>query len=139
MSFNVMPNRDVTETLLCKEYRAWPGYVEATFDRLYQSEMEKSPSHLIVVTAQAHAQKLAYIAIAESFGRPYVPTDPEYLKMWWTCSYSTMPKMIREEEDIKQLLWIIELVKTGPKAYAFEAYSRVSDMELWARAAVFLI
>jgi hypothetical protein len=130
----------VTETLHFKEYRAWPGYVEADFDRSYHSDMEKSPSHLIFLTAEAHAQKLAYIALAESFGRPYEAPQTEYFKMWWTCCYCNVPKMIRNEEDLRQVLWVIELVRTGPKAYSLETYSRMAgNMELWGRASVFLI
>ena len=138
MSFNVMPGRGVTETLHCKEYRAWSGYVEADFDRTYKSEMRNSPSHLIFLTAEAHAQKLAYIAIAESFERPYVPSEPEYFKIWWTSAHCNVPEMIRDEQDLMQVLWVTEFVQTGPKAYSLEVYSRIcGSMELWGRASVF--
>jgi hypothetical protein len=140
MCFNVMPGRSVTETMFFKEYRAWPGFVEADFDRTYQSEMANSPSHVVFLTAEAHAQKLAYIALAEILGRPYVATEPEYFKIWWTCCYCNVPKMIRVEENLKQTLWVISFEKTGSKSYSLEAYSRVSEiMELWAQAGVFLI
>jgi hypothetical protein len=140
LSFNIMPGRNVTETLHFKEYRVWSRYVEAEFDRSYQSDMEKSPSHLVFLTAEAHAQKLAYIAVAEMFERPYDPSDKEYFKIWWTCCFCNVPKMIRDEENLVQSLWIIELVRTGQKSYSLEAYSRVSgNMDLWAKAGVFLI
>jgi hypothetical protein len=140
MQFNVMPERTVTETLRFKEYRVWPNYVEADFDRSYESEMEKSPSHHIFLSAEAHAQKLAYIALAASFGCPYVPTEKEYFKIWWTSCFCNIPKMIRSENNLQQVLWVTEFVKTGPKAYQFEAYSRVCEsMEILGRAGVFLI
>lgn len=140
LAFNVMPNRPVRETLECREYRVWPNYVEADFDRRYMSSMEASPSHLIVMTAQTHGQKLAYLAIAESFGRPYQPDDKEYFKMWWTASYCNVPTMIRIERNLQQSLWITELLKIGPRSYMVEAYSRVCEsMEIWARGPLFLI
>jgi hypothetical protein len=140
MHFNIMPDRRVAETLRFKEYRVWQNYAEADFDRSYESEMENSPSHHVFLTAEAHAQKLAYIALAESLGRPYVPTEKEYFKIWWTCCYCNIPKMIRVEENLQQVLWVTEFVKTGPKAYKLEAYSRVCEsMEIWGRAGVFLI
>jgi len=102
--------------------------------------MEKSPSHHIFLTAEAHAQKLAYIALAEYFGRSYVPADKEYFKIWWTCCYCNVPKMIRSEESLQQVLWVTEFQRTGPKSYSLEAYSRVCEiMEIWACAGVFVI
>jgi len=140
LHFNVLPDRGVTEKLHIKEYRTWPKYIEADFDRSYESEMEKSPSHHVFLTAGAHTQKLAYIALAESFGRPYIPSDREFFKIWWTGCYCNIPKMIRTEENLQQVLWVTEIVKTGPKAYSLEVYSRICEvMELWARAGVFLI
>ena len=37
--FNVMPDRIVEETLYLSEYRVWPRYAEATFNRRYESQM----------------------------------------------------------------------------------------------------
>jgi hypothetical protein len=140
LEFNVMPGRTVTETFHFKEYRVWPGYVEAAFDRTYESAMEKSPSHVVFLTAEAHAQKLAYIALAQSFGRPYDAAEKEYFKIWWTCCFCHVPNMIRDESNLTQALWIIECLNTGERSHALEAYSRIgTTMELWARARVFLI
>src|SRR5262245_18419861 len=101
--------------------------------------MEKSPSHLVFLTAEAHAQKLAYIALAETLGTPHDPTQKEYFKIWWTACYCNVPKMIRDEKNLRQVLWATEFVKSGPKAYAIEIYSCVGSLELWGRAGVFLI
>jgi hypothetical protein len=140
LSFNVMAGRFVTETFHCKEYRVWPGYVEADFSRSYESQMAQSPSHVILATAEAHAQKLAYIALAEVLGTPYAATQPEYFKIWWTSCYCNVPKMIRKEDSLRQSLWVLEFQRSGPTSYSLEIYSRVSgSMEILARAGVLLI
>src|SRR4051812_49354203 len=73
LTFNVMPNRPVTEKLKIREYRLWDRYAEATLDREYFSSMEKSPNHLVFLTACAHFQKICYVYLTHEFGFEYGP------------------------------------------------------------------
>jgi len=113
--FNVMPDRPVRENLYIKEYRIDNSYAEATFDRDYFSSMEKSPDHLIFLTAQVHTQKLLYLLLTKYFGFNYDANAKEHLKIWPTQVSVDMPKMVRDNENVVQKLWIhsVEAVKEG--------------------------
>ena len=58
VSFNVMPERNVTETLHIKEYHIKHREITGVFDREYETSMKHSPNHLIFLTALVHLQKL---------------------------------------------------------------------------------
>jgi hypothetical protein len=139
LTFNVMPDRPVTETLYIHEYRVWPRYVEAEFDRTYQSRMRASPSHLIFLTALAHLQKMIYVALCHEFNLPYDPKGPERLKLWPTKIDVKIPVLIKQEEDLVHRVYIRQLKKRDDKTYKVVVESRVGSMQLNGEAPVFLM
>jgi hypothetical protein len=100
ITFNILPNRNVKETLKIKEYRIWDRYIEAVFDREYVSEMKKSPDHLIFVTALIHMQKILYVYVCHEFGIEYKPFEEEKVKFWPMKVDVSIPKLIRSSNDI---------------------------------------
>jgi hypothetical protein len=104
--FNVMQDRPVKENFYIKEYRIDNSYGEATFDRDYFSSMEKSPDHMIFLTAQVHTQKLLYLVLSKYFGFEYSANSKENLKIWPTQVSVDMPKMVRDNENVVQKLWV---------------------------------
>lgn len=139
LSFNVMPDRPVQETLFIREYRVWDRYVEATFDRTYHSSMRASPSHLIFLTALAHTQKLLYVAICHEFGIPYDPNGPERFKMWPTKVEVKIPVMITQEQDLVQRLYIREIKKRDDKTYKLSIESRIGSLSITAQVPLFFL
>jgi len=138
--FNVMPGLDVSETLIVHEYRIWDGYVEATFDRTYESAMKKSPSHLIFLTALVHAQKAAYLAACRHFGRTYASGEAEFCKFWWTDVQVEIPKLIRREEDLVQKLWLTNCRPTGEASYQMNLLTTFCDsLTIRGSAPMFLV
>ena len=138
--FNVMPGLDVAETLKVREYRIWDGYVEATFERTYESAMTHSPSHLIFLTALVHSQKVAYLAMCRHFGRTYTSGEDEFCKFWWTDVHVEIPKLIRRETDLVQRLWLTDCRRTGDASYSLDMVSTCCDsLTIRASAPMFLI
>jgi hypothetical protein len=109
--FNVMPDRPVEESFKVKEYRVWPKYAEATFDREYFSSMKKSPDHLIFLTGLVHTQKLIYIYLCNEWGIPYGPNEVEKFKIWPTKVEIDMPTMVRKKNDVVQTLHVNSLTE----------------------------
>lgn len=138
-SFNVMPDRPVEETLKVREYRCGPGYVEAHFDREYRSAMKASPSHLIFLTALAHTQKMLYLALCREFALPYDPEGPELLKMWPTKIDVKIPKLIAEEKDLVQKLWLRSVKKLPNGARRAVVDVRVDSMQIHAVVPIFML
>ena len=140
LSFNVMPDRNVSETLHVREYRVWPSYAEASFDRTYASAMAASPSHLIFLTGLAHTQKLVYILMAHRLGLEYTPGGPELGKFWVTDVRIHIPRMIRQDENLIQRLWIVDATPTSKTAWSVEICTSFCDsMTFWARSPFFLL
>jgi hypothetical protein len=128
MRFNVMPGRTVEETFYVREYRIWPRYIEAEFDRSYLSEMKNSPSHVVFLTALVHTQKLMYLYMCHEVGIEYSPTAEEQLKLWPTKVNVRMPKMIVEERGITHRLHVTRLRRLGEKTYKMFIRSRVENI-----------
>jgi hypothetical protein len=117
MRFNVMPGRFVEETFFVSEYRIWNRYIEAQFDRTYVSEMEKSPSHVIFLTALIHIQKLTYLYMCHELGIEYRSEDSERMKLWPTRVNVLMPRMVTEESRLFQRLKITSFRQIDAKTY----------------------
>lgn len=138
--FNVMPDRPVEEQLRLKEYRVWDRYVEAQFDRTYRSTMEKSPDHLIFLTALTHSQKMIYLALCREFGFAYKPQGKELLKIWPTKVEVRMPKLCDDTEDVVQELRILELKQFDAMTYKVRIESRVGGaIHIAAECPVYLL
>ncbi|MEQ8763133.1 MAG: hypothetical protein RL885_04350 [Planctomycetota bacterium] len=130
LSFNVMPGRPVSETLTIKEYRVGERYIEATFDREYHSSMDKSPSHLIFLTALVHTQKLLYAALCEELGLEYDPEKSESIKIWPTRLDIELPRMVRKNRDIVQRLWITDLEQVSETEYRVSLFTKI-ESQIW--------
>lgn len=126
--FNVMPNRPVEEILKIKEYRIWDRCIEARFDREYHSSMDRSPNHLIFLSALVHLQKMLYVYFCDEFGLQYDPFGPEKLKIWPTKVEVNMPKMITETDDLKHQVIIDNFMKTNENAYYGSSTSFINDL-----------
>lgn len=138
--FNVMPHRPVKETLYVREYRIHDLYGEATFDREYFSSMEKSPDHLIMLTAQAHTQKLKYLVLAKYFGFTYSPSAKESLKIWPTELSIRLPRMVRDTTGVTQKLWVTELKHLKGNTYQAKITTTFNDIvEIDAVSTIYLI
>lgn len=138
-SFNVMPDRPVTETLKVREYRCGPRYVEAHFDREYQSSMKASPSHLIFLTALAHTQKMLYLALCKELDLPYEPKEAELFKMWPTKIDVRIPTLLAQEKDLVQQLWLrsVKTLPNGARRAVIDV--RVDTMQIHATVPVFML
>mgnify|MGYP001364537683 CR=1 FL=1 len=140
ISFNVMPGMPVKETLLIKEYRIWHRYIEAQFDRKYFSSMEKSPDHLIFLTALVHLQKILYVYACHEFGFSYKKEDKERIKIWPTAVKVEMPKMITKQRDVVHRVLIKDIVKRNESSYYMFADSLIEGrLAIAGEASVFLI
>ncbi|TVQ77475.1 MAG: hypothetical protein EA369_09170 [Bradymonadales bacterium] len=135
-----MKDAPVREELRIHEYRIWDQYAEATFDREYQSSMEKSPDHLIFLTGLVHTQKLLYLVLSKKFGFEYKSGEKEKLKIWPTQVDVSMPSMIRKNRGVLQRLWVTAIKQLSPTRYEVHL---ISDFEgvvkIHSTAAVFLI
>ncbi len=105
-----------------------PRYIEAVFDRKYESTMLNSPSHLIFLTALVHIQKMIYTYFCHEYQLPYDPFGPEKLKVWPTIVNVKMPDMITENQSIRHKMWITKhFVKSENRTY-IEVKSMVNDV-----------
>lgn len=128
MTFNVMPDRPVTEILHIHSYRVGDRYAEAHFDRSYHSSMLKSPSHLIFLSAVAHLQKIIYVFACHHLDLGYDPSGPEKLKIWPKAVNVEMPKMIRNETDLVHRVYFDEFEHLGEKRYYIKTRSNVNGL-----------
>jgi len=128
LSFNIMPDRPVTETLALKEYRIGENYIEAVFDRTYASTMLSSPDHLIFLTALAHCQRLGYVYLCHYFGLPYEPQNQEILKIWPVSVKVEMARMVRKRRDVVQKTWITSITQESDRQYMTSMRSTIENL-----------
>ena len=123
LTFNVVPNRQVSETLFIKEYRIWDGHIECSFDREYKSAMARSPDHLIFLSSLIHLQKLIYVYMCHRLDLPYDPFEPEVLKVWPTRTDCRIPKLVRERADLIQTFHVQSLTRRSDGNYLLTGLS----------------
>jgi hypothetical protein len=121
--FNVVPDRQVSETLFIKEYRIWDGHIECLFDREYKSAMVRSPDHLIFLSSLIHLQKLIYVYMCYRLDLPYDPFKPEVLKVWPTRTDCRIPKLVRERTDLIQTFHVQSLTRRSDGNYFLTGHS----------------
>ncbi|NQT97475.1 MAG: hypothetical protein HQ562_07010 [Candidatus Marinimicrobia bacterium] len=126
--FNVMPNMGVKESLYIKEYRIGDNYIEATFNREYQSSMKNSPSHLIFLSVLVHMQKMLYVFMCHNQGLKYDPYGKEVLKVWPTSLDIQMPKLITQCNDIIHRIDIKKIRKIKEKIFSVTADTNINDI-----------
>lgn len=127
VEFNVMPGLEVKETLIMKEYRIWPRYMEAVFDREFSSSMAQSPDHFMFITALVHMQKMLYVYMCYEFDIPYTPTERERIKIWPTVLKIDMPKLITKRTDIVHRMRVDDLFQRNPKSYYVAGPSTIEN------------
>jgi len=138
--FNVMPDRRVEETMFIKEYRLWPNYMEAVFDRNYKSSMIHSPDHLIFLSVLISSQKSLYVYVCHLLKIPYDPHGQERMKIWPIDVKVDLPRMVRKREGLVHCLQFTELKKLDSAKYHLGFQSHVGNtIRVDAEALVFLI
>ena len=138
--FNVLPNKDVKEDITIKKYILSKRYIEAVFDRNYQSTMRQSPNHLIFLSSLVQLQKMIYVYLCYEFGLSINLKGDEQLKVWPTNLNINMPEMITKNKNISQKIHINSLRKTGNKTYFGKCESTIDDIvSITADALVYII
>lgn len=137
LSFNVMPDKNIEERITPRCYFVGVNIARAIFDRRYETAMEKSPSHVIFLSALVQWQKLLYLIMCHRAGAEYRPQGPERFKIWPTEVRCRMPVMVREESHIKQDAFLSSIEKTGPESWTVEGFAVVNrQIGLVGRAVV---
>ena len=81
LRFNVMPHKFVEETLIIDKYVVDNDKIEVYFDRLYKTDMRKSPDHYIFLSSLINLQKMIYLLMCERFNIEYKEHDDEKFKI----------------------------------------------------------
>tara|TARA_B100000029_G_C17249156_1_gene842082 strand:- start:109 stop:648 length:540 start_codon:yes stop_codon:yes gene_type:complete len=127
LSFNVLANKNITETLIIKKYRIWDGSIEATFSRKYETDMVASPNHLIFISALINLQKMVYIYMHHFLNIKYEPDGNETLKVWPTDLNISIPKLYTKEDDIIHRLDVKSIRNIGKNRYFINADTFIED------------
>ena len=115
--FNILPNKNVKESIYVKKYILNKRNIKAVFDRHYLNDMIESPSHLVFLTSLVHLQKMIYIYLCYEFGFSINLNGRENLKIWPTKLNIELPKLITDSKDIVQSIRINSLRKIDKKTY----------------------
>lgn len=134
--FNILPNKDVKETIYVKKYILSKRKIKAVFDRVYTNKMIKSPDHLVFLTSLVHLQKMIYIYLSYEFGLSLSLNKEEHMKIWPTKINVELPKLITKKDDINQVIKIESLRKTGDKSYFGTCTSSIEGKTLISADAV---
>jgi hypothetical protein len=127
LSFNVLPDRNINESLFIKEYRIWDGVIEAIFDRSYESEMIASPDHLTFLSALINLQKMVYIYMHHHLNIKYDPHGKETLKVWPTELNISLPKLFTDVKDITHRLNVKSIRKLNQNKFYIDADTFIED------------
>ena len=115
--FNILPNKNVKESIYVKKYILNKRKIEAVFDRKYVNDMIESPSHLVFLTSLVHLQKMIYIYLCYEFGFSINLIGKENLKIWPTKLNIELPKLVTDTKDVVQTIEINSLRKIDKKTY----------------------
>lgn len=139
IDFNVMPDRPVREGLRIREFRLGPNWIEAEFDRTYESSMAESPSHLTFVSALIQMQKVTYVYSCHRFGFDPNVRGPEALKIWPTDLSIVMRDMVTDEKRLVHRMDFTSYRKMRDRKYLATAKSRVGPLQIDASAMICLL
>lgn len=140
LSFNVLPNRHVNECLTPNQYSVGRRIARVLFSREYETQMEKSPSHMVFLSALVQWQKLVYLVMCEEHGLEYDPSGPEIFKIWPTDVRCCLPVLVRDEESLFQDAVMSRQEKLADDRWTIEGFSTVnSRLGFLARASVYRI
>lgn len=139
LRFNVMPGRYVEERLNVFEYQLSENSVLAKFDRVYMSEMKRSPDHLVMLTFQAQSQKLLYVFLCHHFGVPYDSVGVERFKIWPVKITVNLPELVTQRDNLEQNLVIESFSQSpeNPDKFEVVASSNVGPMSMTATSIVY--
>jgi hypothetical protein len=127
LQFNVMPGREVREDVEIRQYRIGRMWIEAEFDRRYESTMLHSPSHLTFVAALVQMQKIAYVFCCHRLGFDPDVSQPEHLKIWPTDLTISMTDLVRTERGLVHRMEFSLFKRLGPTKYVAVATTRIGD------------
>ncbi len=140
LSFNVMPNRHVNECLTPNQYSVGNRIARVVFNRDYETQMEKSPSHMVFLSALVQWQKLIYLVMCEEHDVDYNPAGKEQFKIWPTDVRCCLPALVTDEENLHQDTVVFKHDCLDDDKWAVEAFSTVnSRLGFLARALVYRI
>ena len=141
IEFNILPYRDVSESLIANRYILKNRYIKAFFSRKYKTDMLDSPDHLIFLTSLVHLQKMIYIYLCYEFGYPITLSGKEKLKIWPTKINIDMKNMITQNKNLSQSIEIKALKKTGKKSYFGKCFSLINNGEatITADAVIYIL
>jgi hypothetical protein len=138
LDFNVMPEKDVREQFKVRGYFVGEDVARAVFDRTYASSMERSPSHVIFLSALVQWQKLVYLMMCNRFGVDYVAGNPESYKVWPTGVDCRMPVLVCETDNLIQDVFLSKIEPAGVNGWIVEGFSLVNHkIGLLGRAVVY--
>ena len=140
LHFNVMPNKFVEETLIIDKYIISDNKIEAYFDRLYKTDMKKSPNHFIFLSSLINIQKMIYLYMCKKFDIAYNPTSDEKFKIWPIRTDIQMNGMVRDSLNVMQDFKIEELKKINSSKYYINGSSSTkSIIKITGSAYVYVI
>ncbi|HXI87926.1 MAG TPA: hypothetical protein VNH64_10740 [Parvularculaceae bacterium] len=137
LAFNVMPDKAVEERIAPRVYFVGRDIARTVFDRQYETRMDKSPSHVIFLSALVQWQKLIYLIMCHRCGVDYDAAAPEAFKIWPTEVHCRMPALVREESNLTQDCFVSRLDSGGEGVWRIEGFAIVNKrMGLVGRALV---
>ena len=140
LRFNVLSNKFVEETLIFNKYVVENSAIEVYFDRLYKTDMKKSPDHYIFLSALINLQKMIYLIMCKRFNVTYVPEESEKFKIWPLKTNIDMKGMVRDNINIMQDFHIDTFDKISDRKYYLEGKSSThSTINIIGSAYIYLL
>ena len=128
LRFNVLPDKFVEETLIIDKYVVDDNKIEVYFDRLYKTDMKKSPDHYIFLSSLINLQKLIYLLMCERFKINYSVHDDEKFKIWPLQTSIEMKGMVRDSLNIMQDFIIDDFKKINDRKYYIHGKSSTKSI-----------
>jgi hypothetical protein len=123
-----MPDRFVEETLIVDRYILDGTKIEVYFDRLYKTDMKKSPDHYIFLSSLINLQKLIYLLMCNRFNIKYHEQDDEKFKIWPLQTSIEMKGMVRDSLNIMQDFVIDDFKKISDSKYYIHGKSSTKSI-----------
>ena len=140
LRFNVMSDKFVEETLVIDKYILDDNKIEVYFDRLYRTDMKKSPNHYIFLSSLINLQKMLYLLMCEKFNIKYTVEDDEKFKIWPLQTNIEMQGMVRDSLNVMQDFIIDDFKKiTDKKYYIHGKSSTKSIIKITGSALVYIL
>ena len=128
ISFNIMPNKDVKESVKVKEYRLWDNAIETLFDRSYNTDMKHSPNHLTFLSSLTNLQKMVYVFMHHYLAIKYDKNSDEKIKVWPGKLEINMPKMIMKKNNLQHLMVVSSVTQLKENRYKICADTTVGNI-----------